>query len=104
MRQVRVEPGIDRVVVTHRFFDVKMMADRLFDSRESSIVKECRLQRRVAKRRTAKLVSVVLVARNLFQTKILILIRPVKDYVSLTDAKERRNLWNADVMHLEIAE
>src|ERR1700675_1358131 len=104
MRQVRGDAGFGRVVAAQRFFYVQMMPDGVFESGERSIVKKRGLERSVAKRRTAELVTIVFVAGDLLQAEILILVGTVKDHIPLTDAEKRRDLRDADVMHLEIAE
>ena len=104
MRQVRGDPGLGSVVVIHRYFNIEMMPDGVFDPGEGSIVKERRLQRRIAKRGTAELVTVVRVAGNLLQAKVLILVRTIKNHVPQADTKQWGDLRNTDVMHLEVAE
>ena len=104
MREVRGDTSLGSVVLPQRLLNIEMMPDRIFDPGEGPIVKEGRLQCRIAKRGTAELVTVVSIACNLLQAEILIFVTSVKNYVSLADAKVWGDLRNADVMHLEVAE
>src|ERR1041384_4117757 len=67
-------------------------------------MKECRLQRRVAQRRGPEFIPVRGVSSHLFQAEIFVLTRPVENYVALPEPEYGSDLWNPDVVVLEIAE
>src|SRR6185503_19881231 len=80
------------------------MPDRVGQSRKRSIVKERGLQGSVAEGRSAKLVSVRAVPRNLLEPEVFVLGRPVENHVPVTDTKERSDLRNPDHIILEVAD
>src|SRR6266480_1956568 len=81
-----------------------MMADRIRDVRQRPVVEERRLQRGVTQRRTAELVAIDPIPRDLLQAKVLVLTRSIEQHVALADAEFRRDLRHADRVHLEVAE
>jgi hypothetical protein len=80
------------------------MTDGILDSSEGSIVKERGLKGCIAERGTAELVSVRWISRHLFEAKILIFVRTIKNDVAFADPEKGSYLRNANVVHLEVAE
>src|SRR5262249_25680751 len=102
--QVAVDACRYRIIFQSRFECVQVMVNGIFQPGETSIVKECRLERDVSQWRAAEFVTVGGIARDLLQTEVLILPRSIENYIALPDSKLRRNLRYADDVHLEITE
>src|SRR2546421_11886428 len=79
-----------------------MMADGVLDARECPIVEERRLQRRIAQWRTAELVTIGTITRELLTAEIFFRARTRKNHVTLVNSERGSHLWNRGYVHLEI--
>src|SRR5688572_2973621 len=80
------------------------MANCILEAREGAVVEERRLHGDVSEWRCPELVAVVRMAGDLLQAEVLVFVWAVEDHVPGAEPEARRNLWNADDVHLEIAE
>src|SRR5262249_49030476 len=72
----------------------------VFELCESPVVKECRLERHIADRRSAKSVPVTGITGDLLEAKVFVLARAIESHI----ACERRDLWNPDDVLIKVAE
>src|SRR2546423_2602242 len=79
-----------------------MMPDGILNARECPIVEERRLQRRVAQWRTAELVTIGTITRELLTSEIFVRARTRKNHVTLVNSESGSHLWNRGYVHLEI--
>src|SRR5437870_13807081 len=68
--EILVDAGGYGIVAACRLEWMQMVIDRIFQSREASIVEEGRLQAHVSKRRAAKLVTIGRISRGLLEPEI----------------------------------
>src|SRR5712671_608149 len=102
--QIGIQSGGNGVVKARRLIHIQMMTDGILQTRIRSVMKECRLQRGVSQRRTAKLVTVGRIPCYLFQTKVLILSGSVEYHIAFAFTECRGDLRYANHVHSEIAE
>src|SRR5678816_2401351 len=81
-----------------------MVADCIIKAGECPVMKEGCLQRYVSEGRSTKFVAIPAISGYLFQAKVLILARSIKNNISFVNTKQRCDLRDADVVHLEVAE
>src|SRR5882672_11176926 len=103
-REVGVYAGRDRIVVARRFVHVQMMADRLLQPGECSVVEERWRHRKIPQRSRSKFVTVRLSARDLFQAEVLVMTWPVEDDISRAYAEPGSDLRYSDNPIAEIRE
>ncbi len=81
-----------------------MVHDRGLERVEGSIVKEGRRHLQIAERCGAEHVTQSRIALRLLEAEVFVLARAVEDHVARPDAEQRRKLWAADSVRLEVAE
>src|SRR5215831_4371381 len=81
-----------------------MMTDRIFQTAERPVVEEGRLDSSIAKRRCPELVTISGITADLFQSKILVRLRPIEHDIAFSHAESGSDLRDADHVHPEIAE
>src|SRR4051794_32450940 len=79
---------------------IQVEAHSIFQPRETAVVEETDLQSQVAQGRAAEHVAVASVARHLFQAKIFVFSRTIKDDIAV----DRHNLGHPDNVPFKIAE
>src|SRR5690242_4485511 len=102
--EIPVNTGSRRVIIACRIVNVQVVPNRIFQAREASIVEESRLQPNVSQWRGSELVPVHGIPGKLLEPEILVLSGSIEDHVSLTHAKEGRDLGCRNDVHTEIAE
>src|SRR5689334_14553811 len=81
-----------------------MVVHRVLKRGEAAVVKERRLQGEVAKRRRAEAVAVFGVAGEVFQAEVLAAAGAREHEIPRPHAEDRRDLRDAEGVHLKVAE
>ena len=101
--QIVVDTDSPCVVSSRRLENIEMVADRVVQLKEGTIVEKCRLESDIAKRRGPEFIAVGGVAGNLLQPKIFVLMGSVKKDVAGSPPEEGRDLRRPNDVHLKVA-